>query len=143
MVYLGRSKVRDMYYGAKPELFRLAHNLRINPTNAEKILWKKLKIFRKEGYTFRRQHPIDIFIADFYCHNLKLVIEVDGEFHSDKQVQEHDDNRSGELEKYGIIVIRFTNEYIICNEEKIISVIRKKIAELASPALLGAGDGRG
>ncbi|MDQ1332945.1 MAG: hypothetical protein QG576_980 [Bacteroidota bacterium] len=88
MVYFGKSVVRDMYFGAKPELFRLAQKMRNKPTKAEKILWEKLKQFRKDGYTFRRQHPIDIFIVDFYCHKLKLVIEVDGEIHSGQQAQE-------------------------------------------------------
>ena len=90
-----------MYYGAKPELFRLAKSMRNNSTKAEENLWKQLKKFRKEGFVFRRQHPIDIFITDFYCHKLKLVIEVDGEIHNEIQIQEYDDGRSGELEKYG------------------------------------------
>lgn len=143
MVYIGKSVVRDMYFGAKPELFRLARNMRNNPTKAEKILWKKLKEFRNTGFIFRRQHPIDIFIADFYCHKLKLVIEVDGEIHSDHQVQEYDDGRSGELEKLGIKVIRFSNEYIINNEELITNLIQNNIDKMASPALPGAGDERG
>lgn len=81
MVYSGKSIERDMYYGAKPELFRLATAMRNNPTLAEDILWQYLKKFRSEGFVFRRQHPLDLFIADFYCHKLKLVIEVDGNIH--------------------------------------------------------------
>jgi very-short-patch-repair endonuclease len=81
MVYLGKSKEREMYFGAKPELFKRALEMRKKPTEAEKILWKHIRTFRSEGYIFRRQHPIDIFIADFYCPKLKLVIEVDGEIH--------------------------------------------------------------
>ena len=81
MVYLGRSREREMYFGAKPDLFRLALSMRNEPTDAEKEMWKHLKKFRSVGFIFRRQHPIDIFIADFYCHKLKLVIEIDGEIH--------------------------------------------------------------
>jgi very-short-patch-repair endonuclease len=70
MAYLGKTVEREMYFGAKPELFRLAKEMRNNPTDAEKILWEYLREFRSAGYTFRRQHPIDIFIADFYCHKI-------------------------------------------------------------------------
>jgi len=70
MVYLGKTKVKDMFIGAKPDLFRYAKNMRKEPTEAEDILWKHLRKLRNEGFIFRRQHPIDIFIADFYCHKL-------------------------------------------------------------------------
>lgn len=53
---------------------------------------------RERGFVFRRQHPVDFFIADFYCHKIKLVIEVDGEIHSHEENFRYDDSRSGELE---------------------------------------------
>jgi len=143
MAYLGKGKVKDMYIKAKPELFRLANNMRRNPTEAEQILWNELRKFRSSGYIFRRQHPIDYFIADFYCHKIKLVIEVDGGYHSEKQNIEYDDNRSGELERYGIVVIRFKNEEILNDIESVISGIRLKLNELASPALSGSGGREG
>ena len=143
MAYLGKTIEREMHFGAKPDLFKLAIEMRKNPTHSERILWKHLKKFRFEGYTFRRQHPIDIFIADFYCHKLKLIIEVDGEIHNNEQAQEHDDGRTGELERFGITIIRFTNEQVLKYQEVVISQIRKYIDDSASPALLGAGDGRG
>jgi very-short-patch-repair endonuclease len=143
MVYLGKSVERDMYFGAKPELFRLAEAMRKNPTEAENILWKTLKKFRIEGYIFRRQHPINIFIVDFYCHKIKLVIEVDGEIHNQVQAQEYNDGRSGELERYGVKVIRFKNEEIINNQELIIQKIRSIIKEISSPSVLGEGAGGG
>ena len=115
MVYLGKAKVNDMFVDAKPELFRLARIYRNNPTEAERILWEHLRKFRSEGFVFRRQHPVVFFIADFYCHKLKMVIEVDGDYHSNDQVRNYDDSRSGELERYGINVIRFTNEDILNN----------------------------
>jgi very-short-patch-repair endonuclease len=143
MVYLGKSVEREMYFGAKPDLFRLAGEMRNNPTEAEKILWKHIRKFRSQGYVFRRQHPIYIFIADFYCHKIKLVIEVDGEVHNNDQSREHDDGRTGELERIGIKVIRFTNEQVIKNQELVIKQILIVIAELSSPSLLGEGDKRG
>jgi very-short-patch-repair endonuclease len=100
MVYLSRSATRDMYFGAKPDLFRLAERMRKNPTEAEQMLWKHLKKFRSTGFIFRRQHPVDFYIADFYCHKLKLVIEVDGEIHDTEETREHDDGRTGHLEHF-------------------------------------------
>jgi very-short-patch-repair endonuclease len=140
MVYLGKSRIKDMYFGAKPELFRLSLRMRISPTEAERVLWKQLKNFRKEGFVFRRQHPIDIFIADFYCHKIKLVVEVDGDIHYNEENIRYDDSRSGEIEKYGIKVIRFNNEKILNNISSVISKIKLIINELASPSLLGEGD---
>jgi len=49
------------------------------------------------GFAFRRQHPIEFYIADFYCHNLRLVVEVDGEIHTEKEIQSQDEGRTGEL----------------------------------------------
>jgi very-short-patch-repair endonuclease len=132
-----------MYYGAKSELFRLALRMRINPTEAERVLWKQLKNFRKEGCVFRRQHPIDFFIADFYCHKIKLVIEVDGEVHFKEENILYDDSRSGELERYGIKVKRYRNEEIINDINTVIRDIKLTINQLASPSLLGEGDKRG
>jgi len=139
MGYLGKAKVKDMFIGAKPELFRLAQIYRNNPTEAEQILWGHLRKFRHEGFIFRRQHFIVFFIADFYCHRIKLVIEVDGDYHSNYQIREYDDSRSGELERYGIKILRFRNEEIKNDFEQVISRIRLKIDELASPALSGSG----
>jgi len=105
MVYKKKGIVKDMFVGAKPKLFSYARDMRKDPTEEEKILWGQLRKMRNEGYIFRRQHPIDLFIADFYCHKLKLVIEVDGEIHDQTENQEYDDGRSGELDRYGITVI--------------------------------------
>ena len=143
MVYLGKTIEREMYYGAKPDLFKLAKEMRKNPMEPERILWKILRKLRAQGFLFRQQHPIDIFIADFYCHKLKLIIEVDGEIHFNDQAQEHDDGRTGELDKFGIKIIRFTNEQVIKDQEFVINQINKYITVSASPGLLGAGDGRG
>jgi len=91
MVYLGKSVNRDMYFGAKADLFSRAKEMRKNPTDSERLLWTLLRKYRKKGYLFRQQHPIYMFIADFYCHKLKLVIEVDGGIHFNNESQEYDD----------------------------------------------------
>jgi very-short-patch-repair endonuclease len=72
-----------------------------------------------------------------------LVIEVDGGVHFNDESQEHDDGRTGVMENFGIKVIRFTNEQVIYNQDFIIEQIHEFITGAASPALLGAGDGRG
>ena len=129
-----------MYLGAKPELFKRAAEMRKNPTQAEKVLWKQLRKFRSNGFTFRQQHPIDLFIADFYCHRLRLIIEVDGEIHFSDQAREYDDGRTAELEKFGIKIIRFSNEEVLSDQQLVLEKVTKIIEELASPSLPGEGE---
>jgi very-short-patch-repair endonuclease len=143
MANLGKSIEREMYFGAKPDLFELAKEMRKNPTETERILWNILRKYREKGFLFRQQHPIYIFIADFYCHKIKLVIEVDGGVHFNDESQEHDDGRTGVMENFGITVIRFTNDQVLYNQDTVIKHINMVMAELTSPALLGAGDRRG
>jgi len=122
---------RNMFYAASRNTFEMAHALRKNMTDAEKILWKRLKdkgIFKVK---FRRQHPVDIFVLDFYCHELKLAIEVDGEIHLSTETREYDDGRTYELEKYGIKIIRFTNEQIFENLDYVQNSILNIINNIA------------
>jgi very-short-patch-repair endonuclease len=128
MVYLGKSIEKDMFYGAKPKLFIFAREMRKSYTKAEKILWEELKRYRKQGIIFRRQHPIDIFIADFYCHASKLVIEVDGDIHDTPDNIDYDIGRSAELDKFGITVVRFKNEDVISD----VNTVLIKINEIIS-----------
>jgi very-short-patch-repair endonuclease len=101
-----------MYFGAKPSIFKLAKELRKSETEAEKILWSKLNKNQILGLQFRRQHPINIFIADFYCVRIKLIIEVDGSIHEIVENQEHDIGRAQILNDFGITLIRFSNKQI-------------------------------
>lgn len=119
-----------MFYGAKAEVFELASRMRKNPTQAEKAMWTILREFRKSGFLFRRQHPIEFYIADFYCHKLKLVIEVDGAVHYDKDVQLHDDGRTGEMGRFGIKVIRFTNDQVLNDRNSVLKEIENVITDL-------------
>ena len=114
----------SMYYNATISIRDKAQTLKANETKAEKVLWQYLKAKQIDGFKFRRQHAIEIFIADFYCHSLKLVIELDGEIHNTKENKEHDKSRTYELEKYGITVIRFTNNEIFTNIEAVIKQIK-------------------
>jgi len=112
-----------MFYGANSTTLRTAAILRKNMTLPEILLWKKLKDRKIFNVKFRKQHPISIFIVDFYCHEHKLVIEVDGEVHNDEKIIDYDLGRSTELNKFGIKVIRFTNDEIIYNIDSVITKI--------------------
>ncbi len=113
-----------MFYKASSLLFGMAKELRNHVTNAEMLLWGYLRT-NPDGFKFRRQHPIGIFIADFYCHRLKLVIEVDGSIHKVKEVEEHDRYRQRLIEEDGMKLIRFTNEQIETDLENVIATIEE------------------
>ena len=119
--------VFPMYYNANINIQNRAIDLRKNETEAEKLLWNKLKRKQVSGYKFRRQHPIEHFIVDFYCHEVKLVIELDGEIHDIAENKEYDTNRTFEIEKYGIKIIRFKNERIYENIDNVINEIKQTI----------------
>ena len=115
----------SMYYGANQNIQEKAKILRKNETRAEALLWGKLKNKQLLGYKFRRQHPIFTFIADFYCHKAKLVIELDGSIHDLPEVKEKDDGRTFEIEKFEIRILRFTNQEIYANIDSVIAEIKK------------------
>jgi very-short-patch-repair endonuclease len=119
-----------MFYGASRNTFEKAHELRKNMTQAEIYLWKKLKNKKLFTVRFRRQHPIDIFVVDFYCHELKLAIEIDGGIHLVKEVSEYDEGRTHDIEKFGIKIIRFTNDQVLNDINKVQRDILNKIHEL-------------
>jgi very-short-patch-repair endonuclease len=122
----------SMFYNAKPHIFEKAKMLRKNMTEAEEMLWEKLRGKKLLGLRFRPQHPIDIFIADFYCHPLKSVVEIDGGIHKTKEQKEYDLERKGEIENWGIKVIRFTNEEIEINITQVIKEIEQNCKERKS-----------
>jgi very-short-patch-repair endonuclease len=91
-------------------LVPLARELRHDDTRAEKIAWTLLKDRRLDGYKFRRQVPIENFIVDFCCHELKLIIELDGDIHAETFQWEKDQKRDARLKELGFTVLRFSNE---------------------------------
>lgn len=108
-----------MHAGANKPLYQMARELRNNSTHAETILWGYLKN-NPLGYKFRRQHPYSIYILDFYCHILKLVIEVDGSIHNRPDIKMNDEQRQVALQNGGLVVLRFQNEEITKMSEKVI-----------------------
>ncbi|MFD0965189.1 endonuclease domain-containing protein [Pseudofulvibacter geojedonensis] len=97
--------------------------LRNNVTSAEATLWNSLKGKKVEGLKFRRQHSIENYIVDFYCPELKLIIELDGEVHANFGQENYDNTRTERLEDLGFIVIRFENKVVFKNPEMIVNAI--------------------
>jgi very-short-patch-repair endonuclease len=126
----GLSIEYPMYFGATPDVFKKARELRKMETEAEKILWTRLHKNQILGLQFRRQHPINRFIADFYCPKIKLVVEVDGNIHELPDNQDYDIGRSEILHDFGITVIRFSNEQIINDIENAINEIERKVKDI-------------
>ena len=120
-----------MFYGANKKIFLRSIELRSSMTIAETRLWEELR--KKELFKARlkRQHPVDIFVLDFYCHKYKLAIEVDGEIHLQEEVRERDDGREHEIEKLGIKILRFTNKEVLGNIEFVKECILHKINSLS------------
>jgi cyclase len=115
-----------MFYGANGLIFERAKDLRNRMTEAEMVLWGYLKQ-KPLGYKFRRQHPLGFYIADFYCHKLLLVIEVDGKIHEREDVAENDKERQIVIENFGLKVLRFTNDEVHKQFEKVVSIIKEFI----------------
>lgn len=122
----------SLHKQATPKIYENAKALRQTETEAEKLLWQQLRNKKLNGLKFRRQHPIDKWIGDFYCHEKKLVIELDGEVHSDFETKERDEGRTYELEQLGIRVIRFTNDEILKDIKKVLRTINDTANNLRS-----------
>ncbi len=117
------------YYGASIEIQKRAAELRKNCTETENLLWQRLKGKKVLGLKFRRQHCISNFIADFYCHQYKLVIEVDGSIHNTSYNKERDIERDKIMNELGLSIIRLKNTEILDNLDnailKIVDFIKK------------------
>src|SRR5688572_18361480 len=104
--------MNNMFNDAKPFLFECASGLRCAMTNAEIALWKYLRK-KPRGYKTRRQHPFGLYVLDFYCHQLKLAIEVDGPIHDSEIMKAKDHDRQEDIEAANIVVVRFSNNEIL------------------------------
>ena len=112
-----------MFEGASFLLFEKTKYLRKNMTGAEEVLWMYL---RKGigGYKFRRQHPIGMYIVDFLCYKLRLIVEIDGSIHNNNDTKSNDIIRQSDLEKLAYTVIRFNNADIY----KHVDIVLNKIS---------------
>ena len=125
-------RVKQLYQTANPLTYKVikenAYRHRDNPTPAEALLWEHLSGKQLGGCKFRRQHIIDGFIVDFVCLKKRLIVEVDGGYHSQPEVMEADALRTQILQTYGHKVIRFTNEEVLNDVEKVLATIQKELA---------------
>ncbi len=120
----------------------LAGNLRNSSTKSEIILWKFLKGKQMQGYDFHRQKPIDNFIADFFCHELMLVIELDGYTHQFEETIRKDHIKTSRLKQLGIEVLRFEDVEVYNNIEVVLQAIENYIEkyEEHTPAPIKRGE---
>lgn len=107
-------------------LKEFAQENRNNMTEAENALWLLLSN-KKLGVKFLRQYIIGDYIVDFICRELQLIIEVDGGYHSEPRQQESDLQRENYLHKKGYRVLRFNNEEILFDLEKVINIIKQNL----------------
>ncbi|MBL7117229.1 MAG: DUF559 domain-containing protein [Candidatus Syntrophoarchaeum sp.] len=108
-------------------LVERARELRKSQTPAEQILWEMLRDRRFLNLKFRRQHQIGDYIADFYCHDLKLIIELDGSVHRLSDVEKKDIKRDNYLNSLGFKILRIQNQAILDNPDKVLEMIHKEI----------------
>ena len=107
-----------------------ARSLRKNQTEAEALLWSKLRSRQLSGCKFRRQHPIGHYILDFYCAEAHLAIEIDGGQHAENDFCKKDALRTAYLEGKGIRVIRFWNDNVLEHLEEVVSEIYATLNEI-------------
>lgn len=108
-----------------PALKEKARQLRNHSTKSEILLWQFLKKKQMLGYDFHRQKPLDKYIVDFFCNELMLAIEIDGESHFGKE--KYDENRQKQLEDSGVRFLRFEDTEIFYNLEEVLKTIEKWI----------------
>ena len=111
-------------YTSWPEKRRRAQELRRTATSAEMLAWRFLRRNLIKGYHFRRQHVIDGFIVDFFCANLRLVVELDGAVHETPEAEAYDTARDEHLSSLGLVVARIRNR----------DVSRAKLLEIVEAA---------
>ena len=113
-------------------LTQRARNLRRNSTDAERTLWSLLRNRRLGGYKFRRQVPIGPYIADFVCHQSKLIIEVDVGQHQEQG--QYDNTRTACFESEGFTVLRFWNNDVLANRAGVLEAIASHLVPSTSPS---------
>ena len=106
-----------------PELLEFARKLRKEQTDAERLLRGLLRDRRLAGFKFRRQHPVEPYVLDFYCHEAQLAVELDGGQHNEPDARARDRKRSAFLEQQGMHVLRFWNNEVFKNTEGVLQAI--------------------
>ncbi|KKT40685.1 MAG: hypothetical protein UW28_C0020G0007 [Parcubacteria group bacterium GW2011_GWA2_44_13] len=126
MLFMQQSLLMTEIFNKKSQTIK-RRILRNNMTRPELLLWTKLKNKQMDGYRFRRQFSIGRYVADFYCPELKLVIEIDGPNHNTKENIEYDRERDLFMHSLDINIIRISNSQILDNIDEAIVIIKTKI----------------
>ena len=126
---LGVHTADPMMYGLLKDH---AEEMRNNPTEAEKVLWKALRA-KGLDVKFRQQHIIEDFIVDFYCNEYKVTIEVDGGYHNVEKQIKSDAERTARLKELGYTELRFSNEEILCDIDNVLKKIKTFCSGTPSP----------
>ena len=130
----GVKSTEDRFLPYNRNLTVLARENRRNPTPAEKKLWFEILRLRQfASYKFLRQKPVAGYIVDFYCSELCLVIEIDGESHADSV--EYDAERTRVLQSLGLTVVRYTNDDVMSNIQGIHDHLSEKLAGIQPPSI--------
>ncbi len=119
----------SMFYESSPIIFANAKKLRNEPTASEIIFWSLLKQYFS-NFRFKRQHPISQYIADFYCHKLKLVVEIDGNIHLTEEAKNNDKLRDEFMQSLDLKIVRFTNEEVCKNGELVVQHLKDIIESI-------------
>lgn len=107
--------------------------LRRNQTDAEKLLWNKLRGRQISGLKFYRQFSVGAYILDFFCPQIKLAVELDGGQHAEEENKEYDAIRTDYLKGIGIEVLRFWNNEVMKNIEGVLQVIEERLNSFQPP----------
>lgn len=119
----------DKFYHYNKNLCKYTKQLRNNSTVAEIVLWNEVLKARKLGYQFHRQRAILNYIADFFCKELKLVIETDGATHLEDNVKRKDREKQNDLIAHGYAVLRFEDIEVVGETEKVRETIKSWIKD--------------
>ncbi len=125
---------KSMFYESSPIIFANAKKLRNEPTLSESLFWSLLK----QNFTqfrFKRQHPISQYIADFYCHKLKLVVEIDGDIHQNEEIKNDDKLRDEFMSGLDLKIIRFTNDEVCKSAEQVVEKLKDLIKKINASEL--------
>jgi very-short-patch-repair endonuclease len=111
------------------ELLIFARELRKQQTDTENLLWQLLRDRQLCGFKFRRQHPIGGYNLDFYCHEARFAVELDGGGHNMEEQRQYDEERRNALEGAGIKIIRFWNNEVLISLEIVLEEIHRHLVD--------------
>ena len=116
-------EIRHEITSERLTLIEFARKLRQDATDPEALMWACLRGRRMNKRKFRRQHPVEPYVLDFYCADLKLSIELDGGQHNTAEGKRHDKSREAFLRSQGIETLRFTNDEMMRHTDSVMNVI--------------------